>query len=494
MFNAEIISVDMGSPMGEGLKARKRMAMRGGWQTPPSIFRNKLTAAKSLLNRLSLDEATSPRSSLIFQNALEERKSKDKAQQSKVSLIPGKIEPGRRIVGLAVSGGSDEHSDPLKQSVERCTRISSIIKALDERMDLGPFMVNLSESPRIATEAELLTVHTKGYLAKLNRLIAKSSTENQMSKKALDSAVNESAKEEFDSVYMSSKSLEAAKSSAGAALECIDSLCNGFVDTTVAAIRPPGHHAESHCAMGFCFFNNAALVVKRALEVHGLKRVLIVDQDIHHGNGTQRAFWDDERVLYFSVHRWDKGKFYPHNEVEPAPTTVGPKDSPAAGKTVNVAFCNGEMGDLEYQAVWSSVLLPIMKEFQPELIVISAGFDAAEGDPVGKYHVSPSCFGAMTFSIATCCPKAKIAMLLEGGYNVNVTAESFCNCVEALTLSSDENNKKFNWPGVSRWPRVKHEAVDAINATISAQQAYWSSLKPVAHFSGDGGKTLITLD
>jgi histone deacetylase 6 len=146
-----------------------------------------------------------------------------------------------------------------------------------------------------------------------------------------------------------------------------------------------------------------------------------------------------------------------------------------------VAFSDGDMGDLEYRAVWEYCLLPIAKQYDPELIIISAGFDAAEGDPIGKYHVSPKCFGKMIWDIGQCNKTSKIILLLEGGYNLSTTAESFCECTRALLNRDDESSTTSKWPEFTKWSKVKIQAIDAINITIATQTQYWPILKPVSY-------------
>jgi acetoin utilization deacetylase AcuC-like enzyme len=388
-------------------------------------------------------------------------------------------------VGFAVAGDT-LHRDPFSSSLEQCGRITSILRVLKEKTDLYNGLLKLNS--RLITDSEILNLHTRSYLNKLLKMVSIAcplpTDDMPTTPRSLDISINKLAMEEFDSIFMTSKSVEAAKLSAGAALECVDAVLTGQVVSAAAAIRPPGHHAETHCAMGFCFFNNAALAAKRAVETHGLNRVLIVDLDIHHGNGTQRMFWNDEKVLYLSAHRWDKGKFYPNNCSESAPTAVGPRDGSAAdGKTVNVAFYGGEMGDTEYVAMFNSVLLPIAREFAPELVIVSAGFDCCEGDPVGHYHVTPKCFGNMIYQLASPAlgAKGKVVMLLEGGYNQKVTSQAFCECVQALYNQANDElveiDDEFN--EFTRWGEVKKSAVEAINATIQEQQPFWKSLKKV---------------
>lgn len=376
-------------------------------------------------------------------------------------------------VGLVVCGDSNSHKDPDRQSLECGNRIRTIRKRLKETACLAPGLVVLTETPRVATDEELVTLHTKSYLRKLEQMCNITCKGGDLPD---DNLINEKAHDCFDSVYMNQASLQAARESAGCALECVDAVCEGRVQAAAAAIRPPGHHAEAHTAMGFCFFNNAALVARRAVDRYGMEKVLIVDFDIHHGNGTQRMFWEDDQVVYFSVHRWDNGVFYPGAKIESCPSTTGPSDGPGAGKTINVGLSGGEMGDLEYRAVWSAILLPIVNELDPDLIVYSAGFDAADKDPVGHYRVSSSCFGAMIQSVSKQAPNARAVLLLEGGYNASVTADCFRECVRALQTPADS---PVTWPDVSQWPQVKKAALLAINQTIEHQRPYWTSLRSV---------------
>ena len=488
--------------------SNKKPALKGIWDTPPLDGTRKLfkTLSVSKIPLLAQVHSTIPASSPLSSIS---QTSSELSQCEPFSLLPNDTfdtilstedspnpQFSPRFVGIAICGEDPRHRDPNKQSYETCHRITSILKTLNQAEDLQPYLVNLCEaSLPSATDAELLCIHTKGYLNKLSRLLNKARSDFQDAKE-IDLSVNDLASEEFDSIYMCSQSIEVARNSAGCALRCLHTVFQeNSIQVAAAAIRPPGHHAEAHCAMGFCFFNNAALVAKQALEKYNLKRILIVDQDIHHGNGTQRLFWDDDRVLYFSVHRWDKGKFYPNNVNEASSSAVGPIDGPGSGKTMNVAFYDGEMGDLEYQAVWTSILLPVAQEFNPDLIILSAGFDAADGDPIGNYHVSPRCYGVMTHSLTSLLPNAKVVMLLEGGYNVNITAASFVECVRSLSYSNTPNNIEYNnWPETSKSRQVKPQALEAINSTIMNHKPYWKSLKMMKYSTVNDGKSLVTCE
>jgi histone deacetylase 6 len=154
----------------------------------------------------------------------------------------------------------------------------------------------------------------------------------------------------------------------------------GDLDNGFAIIRPPGHHAEPGVAGGYCVINNVAVATAYAREKLGIKRVLICDWDVHHGNGTQSIFLNEPDVLYFSVHRWHGGNFFPFLQ-NGGPTNVGVDKG--EGFNVNVGWSRKGMGDAEYLAVWEKLLMPMARKFQPELVLVSAGFDAAVGD-MGK--------------------------------------------------------------------------------------------------------------
>ncbi|RCH79328.1 Histone deacetylase 4, partial [Rhizopus azygosporus] len=174
-----------------------------------------------------------------------------------------------------------------------------------------------------------------------------------------------------------------ARIAAGSLLSLVESIVNGRLRNGFALIRPPGHHAEDDTAMGFCFYNNVAVAVADTLEKYPskIKKILIIDWDIHHGNGTQKMFYDNPNVLYISLHRWDRGKFYPFTG---APEECG--EGPGLGNNVNIAFSSSEdkprpMGDTEFVAAFYYFVIPIARQFHPDMIFVSAGFDAAEGHP-----------------------------------------------------------------------------------------------------------------
>ena len=179
---------------------------------------------------------------------------------------------------------------------------------------------------------------------------------------------------------------------------------------------------------GFCFFNNVAIAAQHALDNLLYKRILILDWDVHHGNGIQNAFLSDDRVLYISLHLYLRGQFYPGG---PGGGIKIVGEGNAEGKNVNIPWDKQRMGDSEYLHAFFSSVLPICYEFDPELVFVSAGFDAAEGDPLGMCRVSPSCYGIMT-NLLMPLAEGKIILALEGGYNLASISRAMGLCAKAL--------------------------------------------------------------
>jgi acetoin utilization deacetylase AcuC-like enzyme len=386
----------------------KRQAGHGAWATPPAPSDSRKYRAPSLLEL--------PQPPQDEDGDAQHTDGAADAEDTGALLRSLSLDDDAGV-GLVACGEDGSHRSATCS--ERPQRITRILQELRAR---GARVVQLQRQPRQATDEELLRVHTRAHLARLTRLCeALPGSGAEAQSRAHDAFVNEQAGREFESVYMTSRSLRAARLAAGACLDAVDAVAERRVRSAACAVRPPGHHAEAHCAMGFCLLNNVALACRRALDVHGLRRVLVVDFDVHHGNGTQRAFWADGRVLYASVHRWDAGGFYPHSAEAGAAAATGAEA--ARGSTLNVAFSGGgAMGDAEYRAVWERVLMPAAREFAPELVLVSAGFDACLGDPIGGYAVTPACFGAMVARLATLA-QGRLVLVLEGGALVCVRAE-----------------------------------------------------------------------
>jgi acetoin utilization deacetylase AcuC-like enzyme len=226
--------------------------------------------------------------------------------------------------------------------------------------------------------------------------------------------------------YISTDSYHAALLAVGGALLAVDEVMEGTVAKAFVALRPPGHHAERERAMGFCLFNNIAIAARYAQKRYGLKRVMIVDWDVHHGNGTQHAFEDDPSVMFFSTHQFP---YYPGTgRASERGTGAG------LGYTVNVPLAAG-CGDSEYREVFENIFYPAAQAFQPNLILISAGFDAHRDDPLAGMTVTEDGYAHMTTivrDIAERCCEGRLVSLLEGGYNLEALARSVDRHLQTL--------------------------------------------------------------
>ncbi|XP_040843567.1 polyamine deacetylase HDAC10 isoform X1 [Ochotona curzoniae] len=311
----------------------------------------------------------------------------------------------------------------------------------------------LRVSAREASEEELSLVHSAEYVALVRA--TQGLTEGEL--KVLSG--------KFDAVYFHPETFHCARLAAGAALQLVDAVLTGTARNGLALVRPPGHHSQRAAANGFCVFNNVALAAQHARQRHGLDRILIVDWDIHHGQGIQYTFEDDPGVLYFSWHRYEHGRFWPCLRESDA-DVVG--RGPGSGFTVNLPWNQVGMGNADYMAAFLHVLLPLAFEFDPELVLVSAGFDSAVGDPEGEMLATPECFAHLT-RLLQVLAGGRVCAVLEGGYHLDSLAHSVCMTVRALLGDPI--------PPLSGPMVPCHSALESIQRVRAAQAPHWMSLQ-----------------
>ncbi len=263
-------------------------------------------------------------------------------------------------------------------------------------------------SPRPATREELQLNHSSNYIDQVAATSGRSFC-------SLD-----------PDTTTSPKSWEAARMAAGGVLVAVDRVMEGEIENAFALVRPPGHHAESNKGMGFCIFNNIAIAAHYARQKHLLERILIIDWDLHHGNGTQNAFYEDPQVLYFSTHQYP---YYPGS---------GSVDEDGQGKgkgfTVNVPLPGGQ-GDQDFEAIFKEILKPIATQFKPQLILVSAGYDIYSQDPLGAMDVTPEGFATLTsliMDMARSSCQGRVVITLEGGYHLDGLRDSVKATIKEL--------------------------------------------------------------
>ncbi|XP_047030407.1 histone deacetylase 4 isoform X4 [Helicoverpa zea] len=277
-----------------------------------------------------------------------------------------------------------------------------------------------------------------------------------------------------DTAWSDAHTPAAARAAAGAVLDLAVRTAKGELRNGFAVVRPPGHHAEPNQAMGFCFFNSVAIAARILHTRHHLQRILIVDWDVHHGNGTQQIFYSDPNVLYISIHRHDDGNFFPGTG---AATEAGA--GPGLGYTVNVAWCGGTsppLADAEYLAAFRTVVMPIAKEYSPEIVLVSCGFDAAAGHPapLGGYSVSAACFAHMTRELQQLAG-GRLVLALEGGYDLPAVCDCAQECVRALL------GDRPAAPALHELARPPHaRAQAALRATLAVHAPHWRALRRAA--------------
>ncbi|XP_056676104.1 histone deacetylase 4 isoform X2 [Monodelphis domestica] len=285
-----------------------------------------------------------------------------------------------------------------------------------------------------------------------------------------------------DTIWNEVHSSGAARLAVGCVVELVFKVATGELKNGFAVVRPPGHHAEESTPMGFCYFNSVAIAAKLLQQRLNVKKILIVDWDVHHGNGTQQAFYGDPGVLYVSLHRYDDGNFFPGSG---APDEVG--TGPGVGFNVNMAFTGGldpPMGDTEYLTAFRTVVMPVANEFAPDVVLVSSGFDAVEGHPtpLGGYNLSAKCFGYLTKQLMGLAG-GRVVLALEGGHDLTAICDASEACVSALL-----GNELDPLPDKVLQQRPNINAIHSMEKVIETHSKYWRSLQ---RFSSTVGYSLL---
>ncbi len=284
------------------------------------------------------------------------------------------------------------------------------IRAIWRRLDETGLLARLKAVEAAPIERDLiLTVHTPRYLDLLDSL----------------SSFDHTVRLDSDT-YANPSSFEIARLSAGGGIRAVNAVMSGEASNALAAIRPPGHHAMPDYGMGFCLLGNIALAARYAQKQYGVKRILIVDYDVHHGNGTEAMFYDDPSVLFISTHQQN---LYPGTG---AINDTGTGDG--VGTTINVPLAGG-FGDTSYAAIFREIVWKAAERFQPELILVSAGFDAHWADPLAGIQLSLSGYAHLSSEMKRMAEQlcgGKIAFFVEGGYNLDALSYGVANIARVL--------------------------------------------------------------
>ncbi|KAG8979355.1 Histone deacetylase hda1 [Tulasnella sp. 425] len=346
----------------------------------------------------------------------------------------------------------EEDDDSESHHPEQPRRIECIDKKLDEA---GCLELMTKLAIRHLRKDEALLVHSEDHWQKVAAIASMD----------VEAILNSRIYYDHLSLYVHPKTPEAALLSGGGVIEACLAVARGLVKTSFANVRPPGHHAEPEEHMGFCFFNNVAIATRVVQLETDVKKILILDWDVHHGNGTQRAFYDDPSVLYISIHRYDGGAFYPSG---PFGSMESCGEGDGLGASVNIPWPTKGMGDADYLYAFMRIVMPIAYEFAPELVIISAGFDAADGDTLGECHVSPTGYAHMTHMLSSLA-NGKVVVALEGGYNLNSISSSALAVAEVLL---------GNPPPMISELTASEIATETIWQVSRVQSHYWSSIDP----------------
>ncbi|XP_059483409.1 histone deacetylase 6 isoform X2 [Neocloeon triangulifer] len=419
----------------ENQPSQKKGSSKSKVRAPPNRKSPALLAA--MRQAKQAHKKTSPKDTLVL-NPFQVAEDAKNVVQGPTAMI---TEPRMAEHFCFWDKGYPECPERLTQTVERCKELALVDRCL-------------SLEPYSATHEDVLAIHTE----KLINLL-----------KSTDKSKNwdelEEISSKYDAVYIHPVTYEMAFLAAGSATKLVETICKGEAQNGMALIRPPGHHAMEDAFCGYCFFNNVAVAARKALDNGWAKRILIVDWDVHHGQATQQQFFNDHRVLYFSVHRFENGEFWP-NLKESDFNFVGAGSG--AGCNANVPLNKTGMGDADYLAIFQYLLLPLAHQFVPDLVLVSAGYDSALGDEKGEMNLTPALYAHLT-NLLSVLANGKLAILMEGGYCLRSLAESAAHTLRALL--GDPCQPLGNLPAPSE------SICESIVNTLYCLRPFWDAFK-----------------
>jgi len=385
---------------------------------------------------------------------------KNANQSKKSKLKPGYIFDERMLLHR-----SSDKKDPEKP--ERALTIHMNLINNDLLKDLEILQTDY------ISDDKLLLVHTPNHIKGVDELKYEKATTVKRNELVHGYSL---CYDSFDNYFTS----QASRLAANSVIVGIDKVLKNKINGAFLVVRPPGHHSYPELASGFCFYNNVAIGARYAIKQHNLKRIAIIDWDVHHGNGTQNIFYDTNEVLFVSLHRYDKGLFYPF--VKGNYTEIGVNEG--RGFNINIPFNsktfkeNSIIGDEEYIYAFNTIVFPILKEYNPELIIVSCGFDAAKGDPLGKMSLTSFGYSYLINGLKEIV-KERIVVVLEGGYNLkslSVCSEAIVRTLIGEKLELEVNSEKINYENFTKSYRPVYYVLRDLNEYRSYFSKFWRNL------------------